>query len=133
MPSDLSRTWDQISHDLGWNDHNMSRDRPYNGQTHTLNGQRGARQIAGITMRDMRDCFVRAFILAHEYYEPGTLVRIEPNATLSDAARLGELAAITENDLYTLKGDTDPMAVAQMMMCEIERIMGVAWNDAQAR
>lgn len=34
----IDRVWDQIGHDLGWNDHNMRTDRPYSGQPHTSAG-----------------------------------------------------------------------------------------------
>lgn len=124
----LTSVFDQIGHDLGWHDHNMSRDRPYNGQPHTDKGIRGATLITGVTMRDLRDCFIRAFILSHEHYKSGTLELMQPNATLQDESDKGVLATLCENDLYTLQGDIDPMAVAQNLTCEIEKIMGIFPN-----
>lgn len=64
MSSEFERMWDQVAHDLGWHDHNMRRDRPYNGQPHTHDGVRGATEIKGVTFRDMRDCFIRAVMLS---------------------------------------------------------------------
>jgi hypothetical protein len=55
----FAQVWDQIEHDLGFNEHNMRRDRPYNGQPHTDTGVRGMTEIRGVTFRDMRDCFIR--------------------------------------------------------------------------
>lgn len=125
---DFAHVYDQIEHDLGFNDHNMRRDRPYNGQPHTGTGERGATEIRGVTFRDLRDCFIRAFILSHEHYKAGTLVEIQPNAALRDEAAKGEAAALCENDIYSLVGGIDPMAVAQNLACEVEKAMGIYPN-----
>ena len=124
----FARVWDQIEHDLGFNDHNMRRDRPYNGQSHTATGERGKTEIKGITFRDLRDCFVRAFIFSHEYYKPGTIELVQPNAALKDEAEKGEHAALCENDVYRLAGDIDPIAVLQNLCCEVEKVMGIYPN-----
>lgn len=126
--TDLHHTWDQIAHDLGWHDHSMRRDRPYNGQPHTCTGDRGATEIKGVTFRDLRDCFIRAYAMSHEYYGSGSIDPIQPNAAISDEARKGEAAAICENDIYGLVGTVDPMAVVQNLCCEVERIMGIFPN-----
>lgn len=124
----LENLIDEVAHDLGWNDHNMSRDRPYNGQAHTNTGVRGATLIAGLTMRDLRDCFIRAFILSHAHYKDGSLELLQPNATLREEADKGPLAVICENDVYTLKGGIDPIAVVQNLTCEVEKLMGIFPN-----
>ena len=124
----IDRLFDQIGHDLGWHDHSMRRDRPYTGQFHTISGTRGATEIKGITFRDLRDCFIRAYALSHSTYKPGTLERIQPNAALSEEADKGEDAALCENDLYALTGDIDPMAFCQNLACEIERAMRIFPN-----
>lgn len=110
---------------------NMRRDRPYNGQAHTDTGERGKQLIEGITIRDIRDAFIRAFIISHPTY--GRLQfteseRIQPNATLYDEALKGPDAALCSNDMYSLVGDFDPLAVAQNLTCEIERLMGIFPN-----
>jgi hypothetical protein len=128
MSAEFERLFDQIGHDLGWHDHNMRRDRPYSGQCHTDTGERGRQEIRGITMRDLRDCFIRAFIHSHQVYKSGTIEEIQPNATLSREADKGEHAAICENDLYGLIGDIDPIAIAQNLTCEVEKIMGIFPN-----
>jgi hypothetical protein len=120
--------FDQIGHDLGWHDHSMQRDRPYNGQPHTITGVRGATEIKGITFRDLRDCFIRAFIISHQHYKDGTLEELQPNATLRDEAKRGSAAALSENDVYSLVGGIDPIAVAQNLACEIEMLMGIFPN-----
>lgn len=124
----MEKLFDKIAHDLGWHDHNMSRDREFDGQLHTCTGLRGATEIKGITFRDLRDCFIRAFILSHCHYKDGTVEEMQPNASLRDEASKGEFAAICENDVYSLVGSIDPIAVAQNLCCEIEKIMGIYPN-----
>ena len=41
-----------------------SRDRPYDGQSHTDNGERGKTLVEGLTMRDIADCIKRGSIRA---------------------------------------------------------------------
>lgn len=112
----------------------MNRDRPYIGQPWTDKGIRGSVEVVGLTFRDIRDCFVRAYILSHDYHvydrEKGchTLERQEPNATLIDEANKGEKAQLNGNDLYGLVGSIDPIAVSQNLSCEMERMMGIFPN-----
>lgn len=122
------KLFDQIGHDLGWHDHNMMPDRPYNGQPHTMTGERGATEIKGITFRDLRDCFIRAYIKSHLYFGKGTIEKLQPNATLIDEADKGVFAVLCEDDVYRLMGDIDPIAVAQNLCCEIEKQMGIYPN-----
>jgi hypothetical protein len=106
----------------------MSRQRPYNGQPWTDTGSRGETLVKGLTFRDIKDCYTLALIQSYPYYKEGTLERIEPNATLIDEADKGEKAQINGNDLYTLVGDIDPLAVSQNLSCWIERYMGIYPN-----
>lgn len=124
----FERMMDQVGHDLGWHEHNMQRDRPYNGQPHTCTGQRGATEVKGITFRDLRDAFIRAYIMSHEFYKAGTIEEVQPNATLSREAEKGPDAAICEDDVYKLQGTIDPMALAQNLGLEVERLMGIYPN-----
>lgn len=125
----IEKLFDQIGHELGWHDHNMRRDRPYNGQPHTDTGtHRGATEIKGITFRDLRDCFIRAYIRSHSYFENDSLHKLQPNATLIEEAEKGEAAALSQSDVYRLVGSVDPIAVSQNLCCEIEKIMGIYPN-----
>ena len=121
----FERMWDQIEHDLGFNEHNMRRNRPYNGQPHTDTGIRGATEIKGITFRDLRDCFIRAMLLSSfEISPPG----------LYEEATKGEAATLCENDLYGWDlNKIDPMAVLQNLSCEVERLMGIYPNVPSLR
>ena len=109
-------------------DVSMQRGRPYDGQPHTTDGKRGAEFIRNMTFRDLRDCFIRGFISSHMKYKNGSLETIQPNQTLIDECEKGQNAAICQNDVYTLVGDTDPIAVWQNMACEIEKVMKIYPN-----
>lgn len=93
------------------------RDRPYNGQAHTDQGERGKAFVEGLTMRDVNDCFRRAILQS-----TGS---VELNAIADD----GDQKAIT-NAIYDLVdwNDIDPIAIGQNLSCEIERMMGIFPN-----
>lgn len=104
----------------------MSRSRPYDGQPHTDHGIRGATEIRGITFRDLRDAYVRAWFLASSHIHP----------ELYEEARKGEAANLHEGMLFGWDiNRVDPVAVAQNLTCEIERLMGIYPNvpDLRAR
>lgn len=121
----LHIVFNAISHDLGWDDHNMERGRPYNGQPQTSTGARGATEIKGVTFRDLRDCFVRAVLLS-----TGGMVidGVDLGPRYAEALK-GERAALCENDLYGFNLDQlDPMAICQNLACEVERVIGIYPN-----
>lgn len=131
MDNELNKLWDRIEHELGFNDHNMRRDRPYNGQPHTDTGIRGSTEVKGVTFRDIRDCFIRAIFLSTggSFYtsdNPKLRARMQ---VLYEEADKGENAVLCENDLYGFDLDKlDPMAIIQNLSCEIEKIMGIYPN-----
>ena len=90
------------------------RERPYDGQSHTITGIRGSTLVAGLTVRDVVDCLVQGFLLSSGEGE------------LYDKAQNGTW--IYENVYKLNLGDLDPMAVAQNMACCIEEYMGVFPN-----
>jgi len=82
----------------------LDRQRPYNGQAWTDEGERGKQGVYGVTMRDIRDCFVRAC------YD-------------SDPSQK------YPKSIYDLDwGSIDIMAVQQNLTCWIERYMGIFPN-----
>lgn len=98
----------------------MARDRPYNGQPWTDSGERGKQMVAGLTMRDVRDCFVRAYILSH--------APTDANLPYIREAEKGADACLNQSDMFAMQGDVDPVAVGQNLTCEIERAMGIFPN-----
>lgn len=84
----------------------LDRSRPYDGQTHTNLGERGKQEIHGLTMRDLRDCFIRAC-----YDASGLSVEDYPK------------------DVFGLPWDEmDPIAIAQGLTCWVEKYMGIYPN-----
>lgn len=112
----LEEMIDEVS---GNNKYSMRRDRLYDGQPHTDTGERGQTEIKGITFRDLRDCFIRAVMLSAAHIQGNEY----------EEALKGENARISANDLFSLNlNDIDPMAVAQNLSCEVEKIMGIFPN-----
>ena len=102
----------------------MLRHRPYNGQSHTDHGERGKQLVEGLTTRDIRDCYVRAVILASSH--------LVSDGLYNEAIK-GEHGNITENDLFGIDlNQTDPVAIAQNMSCEIEKMMDIFPNIPQS-
>lgn len=119
MADHFTSLWGQIEQELGLNDHNMRRDRPYSGQPHTDTGLRGQTEVCGITFRDLRDCYIRAWFLASGHV----------NRSLYEEAQKGENAVLCENDLYGWDlNSCDPVAVFQNFSCEVEKLMGIYPN-----
>jgi hypothetical protein len=46
----------------GSSDYRNDRERPYNGQSWTDEGERGKTEIKGLTLRDVRDCLIKAML-----------------------------------------------------------------------
>lgn len=84
----------------------LDRDRPYDGQPHTDQGERGRRLVEGLTMRDIADCFIRAC-----YESSGLPIEEWPGSA------------------YDLPWDgMDIIAVSQNLTCNIEKYMGIYPN-----
>lgn len=117
--SDTNRVRDQIDEafDQLGSDHSMLRCRPYDGQPWTDAGIRGSQPVSGLTMRDIRDCYLRAVFQA---------TGVGYKCAEADK---GEQACICENDLYLIDfTKIDPVAIAQNLSCEIEKVMGIFPN-----
>ncbi len=97
----------------------MKRDRPYTGQAHTVTGERGKQLVKGLTMRDLRDCYIRGVLQSAAYEAPDKYAESEK----------GEEAELNANDLYGFNMDKlAPGAIFQNMACEIEKMMGIFPN-----
>jgi len=88
--------------------YSLDRNRPYDGQSHTDTGIRGKQEISGVTMRDVADCVVLAFLAC---------AGMERECPIRD-------------DLYSIEdmNELDPGAVVQNTTCNIERMMGIYPN-----
>ena len=84
----------------------LNRDRPYNGQPHTDEGERGSTMVEGLTFRDVKDCFVIGAFRA-----------------------TGKSPDEYPANVYGLDwDDLDPMAVCQNMLVAMEERMGIFPN-----
>jgi hypothetical protein len=131
--------------DIGKENVLATRDRLYDGQHHTNEGERGKTSVSGLTMRDIADCFVKGLLLAqppaNDFNErwdfssgeavatPYLLAKIAETPTSSEyLAAKAELGLWTYGDVYSICEDYDPIAAVQNAMCEIEKMMGIYPN-----
>ncbi len=84
----------------------MDRNRSYDGQAHTDEGERGKTLVKGLTMRDVADCMVVGFLEASGLY----------------------LDNPTRNDMYNVSELPSPGAAIQCAMCNVEKMMGIFPN-----
>ncbi len=84
----------------------LNRNRSYNGQRWTDDGERGKTLVQGLTMRDIRDCLILAF---YDSCPPGLRV----------FSKSVEDLPLTEMSLE---------AISQNLTCWIERYMGIFPN-----
>ena len=80
----------------------LDRERPYDGQPWTAHGERGKTLVHGVTQRDIRDCFIRAC------FDSSGLAPGDYPKSVHD---------LDWNDI-------SPIAVAQNLLCWIEKYMG---------
>lgn len=140
-----------------WSTHSSSdyrndRDRPYNGQSWTDDGERGKQEVKGLTMRDIRDCLIKAMLLAatsDKYLELDVFSKCwnwddvktdadKPKPTQYLLDRLDdpdfisnkvELGTWRPQDVYKIDfTKVDPIAICQNLSCEIEKMMGIFPN-----
>lgn len=105
-------------------DHTTDPDRPFMGQPHTDQGERGKTEIKGIRFRDLADCIVRAFIDAAGF----TLENAD------EMYRRADDGTLNYNDLYQLDlGKMDPLALCENVSCRVEKAMGIYPNLPQRR
>ena len=135
-----------------WSTHSSSdyrndRERPYNGQEHTDDGIRGKQLVEGLTMRDIKDCLIKAMLISSasdKYLEVDTFMKCwdfttEPSTPtqflldhqdepdfISNKVKIGSWRP---QDVFKINWDNiDPLAIAQNLTCEIERMMGIFPN-----
>ena len=90
----------------------LTRDRPYTSQQ----PRRSQQLVEGLTMRDIRDCAIKGFLLSNGNEQSGLYQKAKDGTCCSD-------------DIYELElGDIDPIAAMQNMQCEIEKMMGIYPN-----
>lgn len=115
-PKTLQEMFDECD---GSSSYSNDRNRPYDGQSHTDYGQRGKTKIKGITFRDLRDCYIKGCLLS------------SGEGILYDRAIDGSWLP---GDVYKIDWEQiDPIAVAQNMSVEVEKLMGIYPNVPELR
>lgn len=101
---------------VGMSDHQTNASRPFTGQSHTDQGERGKTEVKGIRFRDLADCAVRAFV--------------DSCPDVSDELRKRrDDGTLNYNDLFTFNMDEmDPVAFIQNLGCQVEKMMGIFPN-----
>ncbi len=134
----------------GSSDYRNDRERPYNGQSWTDKGERGKTEIKGITMRDLRDCLIKAMLLSSpskEYLECDEFSKCwDFSNCISDDDKPTPTQYLLDNqdkyvstkvdtnswipqDVYNINWeDIDPIAICQNLTCEVEKMMGIFPN-----
>lgn len=96
--------------------------RAYDGQPWTDSGERGKTLVQGLTIRDIRDCLIRAYFQSADPDDPA--------GKTEEQLRAYEYTA---NEVYKLDfNKMDPGAIGQNLCCEIERAMGIFPNRPTA-
>ena len=94
----------------GLSDNTTNPNRPFDGQSHTDQGERGKTVVSGLRYRDVADCFVLGWLQA------------------AGRSSLADSGTATYNDIYECDDDVDPIAAMQNMLCEMEKRMGIFPN-----
>lgn len=134
-------------------DYRNDRERPYNGQPHTSDGKRGEQLVSGVTMRDLKDCLIKAMIESsppknettlddvikcwdYSETEEGkpTQFLIEHQNEIDYISSKVEMGTWREQDVYNLNwDDIDPIAITQNFACQVEKMMGIFPNIPELR
>jgi len=109
---------------LELNNQTTDSDRPFTGQLHTDQGERGKTEVKGIRFRDLADCVVKAFIDSAGF-------------TLENCDEMHQRAndgTLNYNDLYELDlSRMDPIALIQNITIRVEKAMGIFPNLPKAK
>jgi hypothetical protein len=104
----------------------MNRNRDYNGQMHTFQGERGKSLVEGLTMRDIADCVAQGMLAASGKSElQDKTVETSDEFKGTEYSKKGNW---TYGDLYEIPDGSDPVAVIQNVVCFIEHMMGIYPN-----
>jgi hypothetical protein len=111
-------------------DYSNDRNRPYNGQAHTIHGERGKTEIKGVTARDVMDCFVKGLLLSSGCPDMPEWIEIYNDPEKKKAAQERypyykiELNTWRYNDIYKVDlNKVDPGAWIRNTIIEIENMM----------
>lgn len=111
-------------------DYRNDRERPYNGQPWTDQGERGKTEVKGLTMRDIADCIVKAFLLSSCTDDKQAFdYACKTEGRVITPYEKAETGTWRYQDMYEIDlSKISPGAVIQNATCEIEKMMGIFPN-----
>lgn len=128
-------------------DYRNDRERPYNGQSHTDQGERGKQLVSGLTMRDLKDCLIKAMLESapsDKYLDPDVFLKCWDFTTDPPTPTQFLLSMQNDSDFVSTKvetgnwrpqdvykinlGNIDPLAIANNFTCQVEKMMGIFPN-----
>jgi hypothetical protein len=123
-------------------DYRNDRERPYNGQPWTDDGVRGQQEVKGLTMRDIKDCLIKAMLISSkppqeywdrfsEFFNNPELLKEEQDKFVHTKVELGTWRP---QDVYKIDwNNIDPIAITQNLTVEIEKMMGIFPNIPKSK
>ena len=112
-------------------DYTTDRDRPFTGQSHTDQGERGKTEVKGIRFRDLADCVARAIVdsTPPDRDQDGLELDTEQNRRLAELRPRVEDGTLNYNDLYRINwNDMSPVALIQNVCTRVEKEMDIYPN-----
>lgn len=111
-------------------DYRNDRERPYNGQPHTDDGERGKTEVKGLTMRDIRDCLIQAMLVSSVDEKLAKKVfEISNDPDIGKGTSYAAKGTWRVQDVYEVDfSKVDPLAICQNLTCFIEHYMGIFPN-----
>ena len=105
-----------------FHNHLTDSNRPFTGQAHTDQGERGKTEIKGIRFRDLADCVIKAMVDSLMFTITNEKERDMWERRLEDGT-------LNYNDVYELDfNQIDPIALVQNISCRVEMAMGIYPN-----
>jgi hypothetical protein len=121
-----------LSATLGSSDYDNSRDRPYNGQMWTDQGERGKTEVKGLTMRDLADCMIQGFLCCADPDVPEQLELMHSVTEIHKeffGTKYANKGTWRYGDVYKLDlTKLDPQAMVKNTLCFVEHMMGIFPN-----
>lgn len=110
-------------------DYRNDRERPYNGQPWTTEGVRGKKEVKGVSMRDIKDCLIQAFLVSSGSELANKVFEISDDPDIGKGTKYAAKGNWRIKDVYEIDlSKIDPIAVADNLACFIEHYMGIFPN-----
>ena len=111
-------------------DYRNDRNRPYNGQPWTSEGERGKQEVKGLTMRDLQDCLIQAILVSSPNEELANKVFETSNdPDIGKGTEYASKGTWRTRDVYEVDlSKINPFALCDNLVCFVEHYMGIFPN-----